>query len=119
MVGLAAGWGLPQDQIALLINNPSTGKPINESTLQEHFHDELQAGIAWANTLLAKTAFYVAVHEKNPSLLIFLLKVRLRFRTSEDADELPLIPIDAPRDPTDVARRAVYLLESHARRIPV
>ena len=115
VVGLASGWGLPQDQIALLITNPSTGKPINEDTLKIHFEEELKQGISWANLILSKTAYYVAVHDKNPSMLIFLLKCRLRFRTSDGLEELPLIPEDAPRDPTDVARRAVYLLESHAR----
>lgn len=41
-----AGYRIPQDEMALLIINPDTGRPISETTLKKVFEDDLASGYA-------------------------------------------------------------------------
>jgi len=49
----AAGIGLPIRQIARLIVDPETLRPISTKTLEKHFKNELEAGLAKANQIVS------------------------------------------------------------------
>jgi len=59
-VEMMTGFGMPQEAIATLITNPSTGKPIEADTLRKHFGDELRRGVAKANSLVGQSLFMQA-----------------------------------------------------------
>lgn len=61
---------LPQKYIAEHLD-------ITEKTLRKHYRQELNAGAHEMNLQLAKTAFEMAVYDKDRAVLIFLLKTRL------------------------------------------
>jgi hypothetical protein len=44
-----AGYGIPQDEIARVVINPATGRPITRKTLARHFGDEIATGATQAN----------------------------------------------------------------------
>lgn len=101
-VALMAGFGLPQDQIALLVLNPDTGNPINEATLKLRFRHELDLGIAQANLAVAQSLHQMAVGRPvqydeegrlirselspNPTSAIFWAKTRMRWRETSPFD---------------------------------
>ena len=51
-----AGYGIPQDEIARVVINPATGRPITRKTLARHFGDEIATGATQANMLAALEA---------------------------------------------------------------
>lgn len=55
------GYGIPQDQICVLIVNPHTEKAIDGKTLRKHFAEEIASGAATANTKVAETLFQQAM----------------------------------------------------------
>lgn len=57
LAGLGA---LKQDQIALLVMNPTTGEPIDAKTLRRHFRHELARGAPKANAKVAEGLFLKA-----------------------------------------------------------
>ncbi|MGT2495018.1 hypothetical protein ACU4GD_43210 [Cupriavidus basilensis] len=56
----AAGFGIPQEDIARLIINPQTGKPLAPKSLRLHFRAELDTGATKANMLVANALFKAA-----------------------------------------------------------
>lgn len=51
------GFGLRQEEIAQLVMNRTTGKPISEATLRKHFAHELAIGASEANSKVAESLF--------------------------------------------------------------
>lgn len=71
--------GLPQDQIARLVK-------ISESSLKKYYADELKLGLAESNKELSGWAFKSA-REGNPTMIIFLCKVRLGWKEKADGEQ--------------------------------
>ncbi len=74
------GFGIPQDNICLLIKNRNTGKPIDRKTLASHFADEIATGVAKANAKVAGSLFKDATECTNDRARVaassFWLKMR-------------------------------------------
>jgi hypothetical protein len=68
----AAGFGLPQAQVGLLVG-------VSEKTLRLHYRAELDHGMASANAAVARSLFQAATVEKNVTAMIFWCKTRLRW----------------------------------------
>lgn len=77
-VEMLAGFGMRQEEIAMLVTNPATGLPISKSALQEHFAVELERGAPKANALIAQSLFKKAQGDSNGAVTaaIFYLKCR-------------------------------------------
>lgn len=75
-----AGYGVPQDQIALLVRDG-----IDKGTLLKYFRHELDRGMAAANAKVAETLFQQAV-SGNTAALIFWTKVRMGWRETQAVD---------------------------------
>ena len=113
----AAGYGMPQDQIALLITNPATGKPIGETTLKEHFHVELQRGMVKANIEICQSLFNNATKLNNVAAQIWWTRARLGWKAASNFDEEPpAVPAEATQmDATEIYRRIAFALECKVR----
>ncbi len=72
LVRKLSGFGLPQEQICLLINGGIT-KP----TLHKHYREDLDRGIAEANGKVIGALFKNAVDHENVGAQIFWAKARL------------------------------------------
>ncbi len=74
------GFGIPQDDICLLIKNRETGKPIDRKTLASHFADEIATGLTKANAQVAGSLFKDATSCPNDRARVaassFWLKMR-------------------------------------------
>lgn len=62
-------YGMPQRDIARMFH-------MSEETLRQNFAEELLEGDTEAKGELVKTAYHLAVRERNPTMVIFLLKTR-------------------------------------------
>jgi len=93
IVRTLAGQGMRQTDIAALMLNPHSGKPITDKTLREHFRYELDAGKAAAVSDLTEKAHQIALNDaRGPEqvrMLIFLLKTQGRFSEERFTDEAP------------------------------
>lgn len=114
MVEGLTGYGIPQDEIVKMIINPSTGNPISERTLHEHFRLELDQGKVKANSRVISglfkncttaTPLYPGGHV---TAQIFWAKTRLGWRTT-DPEDPPPPPMDERND-LEAARRIAYAL---------
>ena len=76
MVEAMSGFGMTEEPIAALIRPGG----IDPKTLRKYFRKELTRGQAQAMAKLMQTAYQLAVHEKNVTMIIFLLKTRCGFR---------------------------------------
>ena len=56
-IQMAAAAGLPQEEIAALVINQNTGKPISVETLQKYYGRELEIGLTEANVAMSRSAF--------------------------------------------------------------
>lgn len=126
LVETLTGYGIPQEDIARLIINPTTGKPIDGKTLREHYRHELDVGTTKANAKVAGALFKNATTPTerypagNPVCQIFWLKTRAGFRT---VDREPILPIpmtegtglDEDIPMIERARRIAFALELSAR----
>jgi hypothetical protein len=85
-VELLSGFGLTQAQIAQLVLNPYSGKPIDDKTLRAHFAEELAAGPAKLNSRVAQTLYQKATGDGPQSVAaaIFWLKTRAGWREKVD-----------------------------------
>jgi len=70
-----AGLGLPQEQIALLLE-------IDPKTLRKHFRDDLDRGMAEANVKIAQSLFNMATTGGSVAAAIFWMKARAGWRRS-------------------------------------
>jgi hypothetical protein len=53
-------YGVRESEICLLIKNPETGQPIDETTLRIHFREEIDTGFVKANTAVADSMYHMA-----------------------------------------------------------
>lgn len=96
------GYGIPQAEIRLLIEDPHTGKPIDLETLREHFAKEIatsavNANLQVANFILASILGRdggVQDHRSRVRLAIFFAKTRMGW-TAAKGHECVDDPIDA------------------------
>ena len=73
MARAMAGLGLPQEQIALLLE-------VDPKTLRKHFRDDLDRGMAEANVKIAQSLFNMATQGNNVAAAIFWMKARAGWR---------------------------------------
>lgn len=73
------GYGMPEGQIALLILNPQTNRPIDEKTLRRHFRSEIDRGQVKANAAVAQSLFRLATGG-NVTAAIFWAKTRMGWK---------------------------------------
>jgi hypothetical protein len=98
MVHAMAGYGVPQDDIALVIG-------ITSRTLRKHFRHELDVAVIEANTRVAQCLFKQATTPGNIGASIFWLKARAGWR--EKHPEPPPDPKDDPNKITVIVRRII------------
>jgi hypothetical protein len=84
MVHAMAGYGVPQDDIALVIR-------ITSRTLRKHFRHELDVAVIEANTRVAQCLYKQATTPGNIGASIFWLKARAGWREKQ-AEQAPLVP---------------------------
>ncbi len=78
LVRALAGYGAPQDYIAGEIG-------VSKPTLLKHYAEELNSGVAKANSLVVESLFKTAV-KGNVTAQIFWLKCRAGWREREDTN---------------------------------
>ena len=74
-----AGYGIPKEDIAVLIINPHTDSHIAKSTLEKHFEAELKAGHIKANAKIAESLYKQAT-EGNVTAGIWWSKTRMGWK---------------------------------------
>ena len=77
MARAMAGLGLPQEQIALLLE-------IDAKTLRKHLRDELDRGMAEANVKIAQSLFNMATTGNSVAAAIFWMKARAGWREKHE-----------------------------------
>ena len=77
MARAMAGLGLPQEQIALLLD-------IDAKTLRKHLRHELDRGMAEANVKIAQSLFNMATTGNNVAAAIFWMKARAGWREKHE-----------------------------------
>ena len=77
MARAMSGLGLPQDQIALLLE-------VDPKTLRKHFRDDLDRGMAEANVKVGQSLFNMATSGNNVAATIFWMKARAGWREKHD-----------------------------------
>lgn len=82
MARAMSGLGLPQEQIALLLE-------IDAKTLRKHFRDDLDRGMAEANVKVGQSLFNMATAGNNVAAAIFWMKARAGWR---EKHEVTLVP---------------------------
>lgn len=79
-----AGFGIPQLEIARLIN-------ISDRTLRTRYRRELDTGVTEANLRVAQSLFNMATKDKIPAAAIWWTKARMGWRGAGDpAGDMPL-----------------------------
>ena len=81
------GYGIREADIAKLIVNPQTHRPIDEKTLRLHFGDEIARGQVKANAAVAQTLFKLATGG-NVAAAIFWAKTRMRWKETNVAESV-------------------------------
>lgn len=94
-----AGFGVPQEDIAVLLD-------IDPKTLRKHFRAELDRGTIEANAKVAQTLFTMATVDKNVAAAIFWMKARAGWREKPLPDE----------EPAPAVTKIVYSWESEVPR---
>lgn len=74
-----AGYGIPQDEIARVVINPATGRPITRKTMARHFGEEIATGATEANMKVAQSLYRQAV-DGHVTAAIFWCKTRMGWR---------------------------------------
>jgi hypothetical protein len=90
MVHAMAGYGVPQDDIALVIG-------ITSRTLRKHFRHELDVAVIEANTRVAQCLFKQATTPGNIGASIFWLKARAGWREKHVEPPSPPVLIEESR----------------------
>lgn len=98
--------GIPQEQIALFVVNPSTSKPLDPKTLRLHFREELDNAAALANARVANNLFQIATSDKPGSVAacIFWQKTRAGWRETIYHGAIDPEPIDVDRIRNEIMR---------------
>ncbi|TCH99225.1 hypothetical protein EJV46_07855 [Roseococcus sp. SYP-B2431] len=107
MVHAMAGYGVPQDDIALVIG-------ITSRTLRKHFRHELDVAVIEANTRVAQCLFKQATTPGNIGASIFWLKARAGWREKHPEPPAPPVLMEESRpieivivDPANGTRETV------------
>jgi hypothetical protein len=95
MVHAMAGYGVPQDDIALVIG-------ITSRTLRKHFRHELDVAVIEANTRVAQCLFKQATTPGNIGASIFWLKARAGWR-----EKHPEPPVEEANKINVIIRRII------------
>lgn len=88
-VEVLAGLGLTQDEICLLVVNPTTGRPVTRDTLERYFRTELETGAPKAHAKVAESLYKRAVdlsHPQGATCAIFFAKCRMGWRERVSVD---------------------------------
>jgi len=85
MVQAMTGYGVPQEDICMVILNPSTGKPIDSKTLRRCFRRELDTGTVIANSKVAESLYNKALGAGQGAVTaaIFWLKTRAGWKETQ------------------------------------
>jgi hypothetical protein len=124
-----AGYRMPQDEMALLIINPQTKRPISETTLKHHFADELAQGYASLRMRIMAATVRNAlgevrqgpngqaevVRDGNVTAQIWLQKTLYGAREQVDVAAPAGIKADEEISTLDAARRVAFTLALGAR----
>ncbi len=73
MVKALSSYGIKHEDIATEIG-------IHDDTLRKYYAAELARGAARSKSSIAKTAYQIAVEDRNPTMVIFLCKTRLGWK---------------------------------------
>ena len=86
-----AGFGLPEHDIAVLIN-------VDVATLRQHFRRDLELGAVEGSAKVAQTLFLLATRDKNVSACIFWAKARMGWseKTGVELTGKDGAPLDVP-----------------------
>jgi hypothetical protein len=103
MVLTLSGYGIPENQIRLLVINPETGEPITEKTLRKHFRHELDTGFVKANAKVAETLWKQAV-SGNVGACIWWTKCRMGWHEGHMEKESQVAEYEQIRDPGELAK---------------
>ena len=76
-VQVLSGIGVPQEQIALILG-------VDPKTLRKTCRDDLDRGMAEANTKVAQTLFAMATRGDNTAATIFWMKARAGWREKQE-----------------------------------
>jgi hypothetical protein len=88
-----AGFGIPQDDIAILLD-------IDPKTLRRHFRRNLDRGAIEATVKVAQTLFQMATVDKNVAAAIFWMKARAGWREKHEV-KVSATPVETLRHLTD------------------
>ena len=80
------GMGMTYKEISTLTLNPSTGKGISVTTLQDHFHEQLMAGAPKLKRQVVGALYKKAISDDHPNAVtaaIFLCKTRYGMRETQ------------------------------------
>ena len=81
-----SGYGIPQDDIAVLLD-------VDPKTLRKHFRRELSRGSVEATAKVAQTLFHMATVDKNVGAAIFWMKARAGWREKHEVVVTPNVPL--------------------------
>lgn len=116
---LAAGIGIPEEEMVYGIINSTTGQPISPTTLRKYFAEELKQGILQAK--LQGGGNLLKLTKVNAGAAIFFAKTRLHWKEPRrDVSDLPL-PGEGEAvvaSSLEVARRIYYVLTRGAKKAP-
>ena len=100
MVHAMAGYGVPQDDIALVIG-------ITSRTMRKHFRHDLDVAMIEANARVAQCLFKQATVPGNIAATIFWLKARAGWREKQPSDAANEPAAPAAPGPLVIIRRIV------------
>lgn len=129
LVKSMAGYRIPQDEMALLVINPGTNKPISETTLKKVFAEELAQGYANLRVRIMAASVRSALgivkqgpngetiveQQGNVTAQIWLQKTLYGAREpgrgpGDDQPPPPVMPGDEGTPMLDAARRVAFVL---------
>lgn len=84
-VQVLSGIGVPQDQIALILG-------VDPKTLRKTCREDLDRGMAEANTKVAQTLFTMATRGDNTAATIFWMKARAGWREKQEVVVAAMAP---------------------------
>lgn len=88
LVQSATAYGIPQEEIALLIDNPETGKAVSPKTLRRAFKQEIKTGKTTMIVTVANALYRKAIGTGNQSVTaaIFILKTQAGWKDRMDVN---------------------------------
>lgn len=129
MVKAAAGYRIPEDEICLVVINPTSKRPISPMTLRKHFGDEIAQGYATLRIrIMAATVRNalgdvqqgpdgkaIVVREGNVTAQIWLQKTLYGAREQVDVAPPPMVQEEGDALTLNAARRVAFTMALGAR----